>query len=79
LFERFRGWLLPGERLLMSLGGSAWEGTSEMLGGSFFYSGSEPGESLRLVRMAGFEILMSEIDDASSRAHLVIMAAARPG
>jgi hypothetical protein len=34
---------------------------------------------LRGVRMAGFEILMSQIDDTSSRAHLVIMAAARQG
>jgi len=58
----------------ISLGGSAWEGTSELLGETFFYSGHEQSESVRLLREAGFEVLHSAIDDPSSRGHLAVLA-----
>jgi cyclopropane fatty-acyl-phospholipid synthase-like methyltransferase len=74
LFARFAGWLEPGGRILLSLGGSAWEGSSEMLGESFSYSGFEPDESLRLLERAGLAIVHSEIDDPQSRGHLAIIA-----
>jgi cyclopropane fatty-acyl-phospholipid synthase-like methyltransferase len=74
LFVRFASWLRPGGRLLLSLGGTAWEGTSEMLGETFFYSGLDPDESLRLLEEAGFAIVHSEIDDPSSRGHLAVVA-----
>lgn len=74
VFARFASWLRPGGRLLLSLGGSAWEGTSEMLGETFFYSGFDPDESLRLLETAGFTIVHSEIDDPQSRGHLSIVA-----
>jgi hypothetical protein len=34
-----------------------------------------PRTRFRLLRLAGFEIVLSQIDDASSRGHLVIIAA----
>jgi predicted TPR repeat methyltransferase len=77
VFARFASWLRPGGRLLLSLGGSAWEGTSEMLGETFFYSGFDPEESLRLLEAAGFSIVHSEIDDPQSRGHLSIVASTR--
>lgn len=77
LFGRFKTWLRPFGRLLVSLGGSAWEGASEMLGETFYYSGFAPEESLDLLRLAGFEILIREIDDPTSRGHLVILASGR--
>jgi 2-polyprenyl-3-methyl-5-hydroxy-6-metoxy-1,4-benzoquinol methylase len=76
VFTRFASWLRPGGRLLLSLGGSAWEGTSEMLGETFFYSGFDPEESLRLLETAGFTIVHAEIDDPQSRGHLSIVASA---
>jgi cyclopropane fatty-acyl-phospholipid synthase-like methyltransferase len=76
VFGRLASWLRPGGRLLLSVGGSAWEGTSEMLGETFFYSGFDPDESLRLLGAAGFSIVHSEIDDPQSRGHLSIIASA---
>jgi cyclopropane fatty-acyl-phospholipid synthase-like methyltransferase len=77
MFARFASWLRPAGRLLLSLGGSAWEGTSEMLGETFFYGGFDPEESLRLLGAAGFSIVHSEIDDPQSRGHLSIVASAQ--
>jgi hypothetical protein len=48
-----------------------------MLGETFFYSGHDPAESLRLLRMAGFDILHAEIDDPSSPGHLAVLASRR--
>jgi trans-aconitate methyltransferase len=77
VFGRFHGWLRPGARLVVSLGGSAWEGTAEMHGEAFFYSGFESDESLRLLGAAGFDVLHAEIDDPSSRGHLAVTASRR--
>lgn len=73
IFQKFHQWLLPNGALLLSLGGSMWEGTSEMFGHEFFYSGFAPNESLRLLEKAGFEIFLSEIDDPSSRGHIAVL------
>lgn len=75
IFRKLHGLLVPGGRLLLSAGGSGHEGfTSEMYGRSFFYSGHEPPETLRLLRGVGFEIELCEEDDASSRGHVAIVA-----
>jgi cyclopropane fatty-acyl-phospholipid synthase-like methyltransferase len=76
VFARFRSWLVSGGTILLSLGGSAGEFTSEMLGETFSYSGYEPAESLRLIERAGLSVLHSEIDDPQSRGHFSIIAAA---
>jgi cyclopropane fatty-acyl-phospholipid synthase-like methyltransferase len=74
VFARFAQWLRPQGGLLLSLGGSAWEGRAPMLGEEFFYSGWTPEKSLALIADAGFEVLHSEIDDPSSRGHLAVLA-----
>jgi cyclopropane fatty-acyl-phospholipid synthase-like methyltransferase len=76
VFARFARWLRVGGRLLLSLGGSSGEFTSEMIGETFFYSGFAPDEALRLLERAGFAIEHSEIDDPRSRGHLAIIARA---
>ena len=76
VFGRFRGWLGRRGRLLLSLGGSAGEGTSEMFGETFFYSGVAPDAALRQLARAGFRIVEAEIDDPSSGGHLAIVAVA---
>jgi SAM-dependent methyltransferase len=78
VFGRFRAWLRPGGRLLLSLGGSSEEGfTSKMFGETFYYSGHEPAMALRLVEQAGFRVEHWEIDDLASRGHMVVLATAR--
>lgn len=73
VFKKLNRWLLPDGLLLISLGGSAWEGTTEMFGHGFFYSGFEPDDSLKLLQEANFEILLSEVDDPSSCGHIAIL------
>lgn len=76
IFARFHSWLRPRGRMLISLGGSSAPGyTSEMLGETFFYSGHEPGDALRILESVGFRIEHWELDDASSRGHIAVLAA----
>jgi cyclopropane fatty-acyl-phospholipid synthase-like methyltransferase len=75
IFRKLHEWIEPGGWLLLSAGGSGDEGfTSEMFGQTFFYSGHEPEVTIELLRGEGFEIDRWEIDDPSSRGHLVIVA-----
>jgi trans-aconitate methyltransferase len=77
VFRRFRSWLRPGGRLLVSLGGSAdAELRSRMHGATFFYSAHAPSEALRLLEDVGFQIEHWELDDASSRGHIAVVATA---
>lgn len=78
VFARLASWLAPGGTILLSLGGSAGEFTSEMLGQTFWYSGFEPEESLQLIERAGLSVSHSEIDDPQSRGHFAIVASAPP-
>jgi cyclopropane fatty-acyl-phospholipid synthase-like methyltransferase len=77
VFARFAEWLAPHGKILLSLGVSGGEFTSEMLGETFWYSGYEPEESARLLERAGLSVLHSEIDDPQSRGHLAIVAEKR--
>lgn len=75
VFRKIFGLLDPGGRLLLSAGGSGHEGfASEMFGHTFFYSGHEPGQTLRLLRAEGFEVELCEEDDPSSRGHIAVIA-----
>jgi cyclopropane fatty-acyl-phospholipid synthase-like methyltransferase len=76
IFRKLRKLLTADGRLLLSAGGSGEAGcTSEMYGHSFFYSGYEPEETSDLLRSEGFEIVLCEVDDPSSRGHIAIIAA----
>jgi cyclopropane fatty-acyl-phospholipid synthase-like methyltransferase len=75
MFSRLARWLVPGGRLLLSLGGTGEAGfTSAMYGVTFFYSGHEPEQALALLRDAGFRIEHWEVDDATSRGHIAVFA-----
>jgi SAM-dependent methyltransferase len=74
LFRSFHGWLEPGGALLLSVGGSEDEFTAPMFGVDFFYSGHAPEVSEQLLRDAGFDVLLREVDDPSSRGHVAIIA-----
>jgi hypothetical protein len=47
-----------------------------MFGHTFFYSGYEPDETVRLLEAAGFTVELCEVDDPSSRGHVAIVARA---
>jgi cyclopropane fatty-acyl-phospholipid synthase-like methyltransferase len=75
VLARFHSWLRPAGRLLLSLGGSDDAGfTSSMHGETFFYSGYEPSEALRILAGVGFQIEFWEVDDPSSRGHIAVLA-----
>jgi SAM-dependent methyltransferase len=62
LLGRIRGWLKPGGLFLASLshrGGP--DSTDEWLGVPMFFSGFDAGTNTRLVREAGFELLLDEL------------------
>jgi cyclopropane fatty-acyl-phospholipid synthase-like methyltransferase len=73
LFYSMREWLRPGAPVLLSLGGSEDEFTAPMFDVEFFYSGHSPDVSASLLREAGFAILLAEVDDSSSRGHVVVL------
>lgn len=70
--------LAPGAPVLLSLGGSEGEFTATMFDTEFFFSGHGPDVGLTLLRTAGFEIVVAEIDDPSSRGHLAVLCRKRP-
>lgn len=74
VFRKVSGLLAPGGRFLLSAGGSGHPGfTSEMYGHTFFYSGYEPEETLRLLGAEGFEVEVCEEDDPSDLGHLAVI------
>lgn len=79
IYRRCFEWLEAGDRLLLSTGGSEWEGTSEMFGEEFFYSGWDPETMKGILRGIGFGIDLWEVDDASSRGHVAAVLSRRLG
>lgn len=80
LFDNLHRWVRPGGPVLLSLGGSDGEFTDRMFNVEFSYSGHAPDVAAVLLREAGFDILLWEIDDPSSRGHLSVLCrkTARP-
>ncbi len=73
LFHTLYRWLAPNTPLLLSLGGSEGEFFAPMFGINFFYSAHRPAVSLVHLQEAGFAIMLAEVDDPSSRGHLVVL------
>jgi hypothetical protein len=72
---RFYTRLTPGGRVLLSLGVTAEEGfTSGMHGETFFDSGNDPADAMRLLASAGFAVEHREVDDPSPRRHVAALA-----
>ncbi|WP_447980118.1 class I SAM-dependent methyltransferase [Candidatus Nitrospira bockiana] len=73
LFHQMHEWVRPGAPVLLSVGGREDEFIAPMFEVDFFYSGHAPDVSAALLREAGFEILLSEVDDPSSRGHVAVL------
>jgi 2-polyprenyl-3-methyl-5-hydroxy-6-metoxy-1,4-benzoquinol methylase len=75
MYAKIAKWLVPGGRLMLSSGGTGDAGfVSPMFGHEFFYSSFAPEEVPRLLEQAGFRVVISEIDDPTSRGHLAVVA-----
>lgn len=61
LLERMAGWLQPGGRLMLTVGGSEHPAfTDTMFGERFFYDSHPPQRVLELLDASGFEPLLAE-------------------
>lgn len=81
IYRKLANALREDARLLLSVGGSApaeddsVDGfTSEMYGQTFYYSGFAPEVTRKLIEASGFEIELWEVDDATSRGHIAVIA-----
>lgn len=81
IYRKLANALRKGARLLLSVGGSApaeddsVEGfTSAMYGQTFYYSGFAPEVTRKLIETSGFEVELWEVDDATSRGHIAVIA-----
>jgi SAM-dependent methyltransferase len=76
VFRAMHRWLNPDAPVLLAVGGSAdelGEFVAPMYGIDFYYSGHAPETSLALLRDVGFEIVLSEVDDPTSRGHVAVI------
>lgn len=74
LYVSFCRWLKPGAPVLLSAGGSEGEFTAPMFDVDFFYSSHALDENRRLLEACGFDMILAEVDDRSSRGHVTIIA-----
>ena len=62
LLDRLHGWLVPGGLFLAALGSNDTPGwTGEWLGTTMYFSGWPPETNRRLLREAGFTLLLDEV------------------
>lgn len=77
LFRTIKTFLGPGGYLLVTMGASEWEGAeSDFYGVTMWWSHYGPDENRAIIRRAGFEILLDEIDESGGERHQVILARA---
>ena len=81
IYRKLANAVRDGGRVLLSVGGSApaeddsVEGfTSEMYDQTFYYSGFAPEVTRKMIEESGFEIEVWEVDDATSRGHIAVIA-----
>ncbi len=75
LFRTINTFLRPGGYILVTMGASKWEGAeSDFYGVTMWWSHYGPDENSAIIRGAGFEILLDEIDEGGDERHQVILA-----
>jgi cyclopropane fatty-acyl-phospholipid synthase-like methyltransferase len=79
LLKVFRSLLKPKGFLLITMGSREWEGKEDDFCGvemQWSHFGAE--RNIEMIKKAGFEILISEIDSSGGEEHLVILAKTNP-
>ena len=75
LFRTIHTFLAPGGYLLVTMGSSEWEGVEpDFCDVPMWWSHYGPDENRAIIRRAGFEILLDEIDESGDERHQVILA-----
>lgn len=74
LFETINTFLPTGGFLLVSMGAFEWEGSEEFYGVEMHWSQYGKETNTKIVREAGFTILLDEIDTSGDEQHQILLA-----
>ena len=78
LFTILASFLPTGGPLLITMGSSEWEGTEDDFHGvKMFWSHYDAKKNTQMIKEAGFEIILDEIDTSGNEKHQVILAKKR--
>lgn len=75
ILEKINSFLPISGRLLISMGASEWEGKEPFHGADMWWSHYGADHNTQMVKNAGFEIVLSEVDTTGGENHLMILAA----
>ncbi len=75
ILNKIATFLKKGGLLLITMGSSEWEGKeNDFFGGEMSWSHFGAEKNLEIVKNAGFEIILSEIDKTGGEKHLIVLA-----
>lgn len=75
IFKKTSSFLPKGGLILISMGSTEWEGTEDNFHGiKMFWSHYDSKKNSEIIKNAGFEILLDEIDTSGGEKHQIIMA-----
>ena len=74
LFYIINSFLPEGGLILVTMGSSEREGIEDFYGVEMYWSHYEPEKNLEIIRTAGFEVILNEVDASRKDRHQVIMA-----
>jgi len=74
LLKKIRSYLPPGGPLLITMGDVEWEGVKNFHGSEMHWSQFGAEKNQQLIKDAGFEILLAEMDRAGGEKHLIVLA-----
>jgi cyclopropane fatty-acyl-phospholipid synthase-like methyltransferase len=75
LLKKFASFMANGGHILITMGAGEWEGTEEDFhGAKMFWSHFGADKNTELVKNAGFNIILNEIDGQANEKHQMILA-----
>jgi len=75
IFKKINSFLPKGGLILVTMGSTDWEGTEDDFHGvKMFWSHYDNKRNSEIIKNAGFEILLNEIDTSGGEKHQIIMA-----
>ena len=78
LFKKINSYLPRGGYILVTMGAGEWEGEeNDFLGTKMWWSHYGQDKNLEIIKDAGFEIILNEIDASGGERHLTILAEKR--
>jgi cyclopropane fatty-acyl-phospholipid synthase-like methyltransferase len=74
ILDKINSFLPTNGRLLISMGASEWEGKEDFHGAEMWWSHYGSDHNTQMVKNAGFEIVLSEVDTTGGENHLMVLA-----